>query len=143
MDNVFTPQIITFSCRFSWGFGLAKEQLMSIGGRLIPTVCSGKIDATHLTEAFMAGADGVLVLGCLEGDCHYQDGNIEFKKRTALFRKILEALGIEGSRVRYVFGLDCEATSIPTLINKFSEDLIKMGPSPKLKPQAAARAWNV
>lgn len=139
----FEPQIVCFCCRFSWGFAEAEKELLQKGGHLVPMVCSGKIDATYLSQAFMKGADGVLVLGCLEDDCHFQDGNIEFKKRTVLFRKVLQAFGIEESRVRYLFGLDADGQSIAQIMAEFSADLQKMGPSLILKPQQAALAWNV
>ena len=143
METKFNPQIVCFSCRYSWGFNIAECELAQKGGHLIPMICSGSIDANHLTDAFNSGADGVLVLGCLEGDCHYQDGNVEFKKRTMLFRQVLKSLGIEEQRVRFVFGLDAEAETIPAIIEEFNADLVKMGPSLVLKPQEAARAWNV
>ncbi len=36
--------------------------------RIIQVPCTGKVDIVHLLQAFEAGADGVFVAGCLEGD---------------------------------------------------------------------------
>ena len=140
---IYQPKIICFACKFSWGFAAATDVLSQQNGQVIPLICSGKIDASHLTQALTSGADGVLVLGCNDGDCHFMDGNLEFKKRTMLFREVLKAYGIEGSRVRYVFGLDATGSSIAQVIEDFVADLKTMGPSLVLKPQEAAKAWNI
>ncbi|MCL2475172.1 MAG: hydrogenase iron-sulfur subunit [Chloroflexi bacterium] len=139
----YQPKVICFACKFSWGFAVASAKLNKQNGSAIPLICSGKIDASHLTQAFNQGADGVLVLGCNEGDCHFMDGNLEFKKRTMLFREVLKAYGIEGSRIRYFFGLDADGSSIDQIIEDFTTDLKTMGPSIILKPQEAAKAWNI
>ena len=139
----YEPKVICFSCKFSWGFTVAEEELLKKGGHMVPLICSGKIDANHLTQAFNEGADGVLVLGCVEGDCHFMDGNYEFKKRTMMFKEVLKSFGIEPQRVRYRFGLDADGSTIPAIIEEFVEDLKFMGPSQKLKPQEAAQAWNI
>jgi coenzyme F420-reducing hydrogenase delta subunit len=51
-------------------------------------------------RAFEKGADGVYVVGCREGDCHYNSGNFRAKKRVEQAKEILEAIGIGGNRVR-------------------------------------------
>ena len=45
-------------------------------------------------------ADGVMVAGCLEGDCHYQRGNLHARQRVERVHKLLEQLGMEPERVR-------------------------------------------
>jgi coenzyme F420-reducing hydrogenase delta subunit len=40
--------------------------------RIIEVPCTGKVDIMHLLLAFEQGADGVVVVGCLEGECHYR-----------------------------------------------------------------------
>jgi len=139
----YQPKVICFACKFSWGFTAASNELNKQNGQVIPLICSGKIDASNLTQAFIQGADGVLVLGCNESDCHFMDGNLEFKKRTLLFREILKAYGIEGGRIRYFFGLDAGGSSIKQIIENFTTDLKTMGPSIVLKPQEAAKAWDI
>ena len=99
MSN-FEPKLVCFSCRFGWGYLADQHTLSANIKNWIPIICSGKIDATHILDAFEHGADGVLVLGCPAGDCHYQDGNHETRKRILLLQKLLEACGIEPERVR-------------------------------------------
>ena len=37
--------------------------------------------------------------GCLEGDCHFQSGNLRAKKRVGYVKKLLESIGVEGDRI--------------------------------------------
>jgi len=50
-------------------------------------------------KAFEKGADGVFVAGCLEGDCHFQSGNLRAKKRVGYVKKLLESIGVAGDRI--------------------------------------------
>jgi len=53
----------------------------------------------YVIKAFLEGADGVLVGGCHPGDCHYTNGNFKARRRVALLWEIMDALGIERSRL--------------------------------------------
>jgi F420-non-reducing hydrogenase iron-sulfur subunit len=106
----------------------------------IPTVCSGKIDTIHIMDAFKKGADGVLVLGCPEGECHYQDGNFEAKKRIYLLHKVLDSFGIEPARVKIELSLDPEGKRIPMLVKEMSDSLKALGPLKKTEPDMMVSA---
>ncbi len=62
--------------------------------------CTGKIDVIHLLRAIQKGADGAYVVGCLEGNCHYNEGNFRARERVNHVRMLLEEIGLEGDRVR-------------------------------------------
>jgi F420-non-reducing hydrogenase iron-sulfur subunit len=51
--------------------------------KIIRVPCTGKVDTIHMLRAFEKGADGVCVVGCMEGDCHYNSGNFRARKRVA------------------------------------------------------------
>jgi len=124
----YEPKLVCFSCKFGWGY-LAEEETLS--GKIenwVPIICTGKIDATHMLDAFRSGADGILILGCPEGDCHYQDGNYEARKRVYLVRSLLESLGIEKERIRIELSSDPEGTRIPKLVKEMRKELGKLGP---------------
>jgi F420-non-reducing hydrogenase iron-sulfur subunit len=132
----YRPKVVCFSCKFGWGY-LADEAAISAQVKnWIPIICTGKIDATHIIDAFREGADGVLILGCPEGDCHYQDGNYEARKRVHLLRKVLGPLGVEKERLRIELSSDPDGSRIPQLVKEMTADLAKMGP---LKRVAAAK----
>lgn len=134
----YEPKLVVFSCKFSWGYLSDEATLSKQAKNLLPIICSGKVDSTHILNAFRQGADGVLILGCQGGDCHYQDGNYEAKKRVLLLQKILEAFGIEKDRLQIELSIDPEGTRIPVLVKEMSEKLKKMGPVKKLGARAGA-----
>jgi coenzyme F420-reducing hydrogenase delta subunit len=133
----FEPKLVCFSCKFGWGYLGDETELHKKIKNWIPIVCSGKVDAAHIVDALQAGADGVLILGCPEGDCHYQDGNYEAKKRVYLLQKVLSAYGIEPERIQIELSLDPEGKKIPELVKKFGETIKKLGPIKKVKTVVA------
>ncbi len=127
----YKPKVACFSCKFGWGYLTDEDALSSEIENWIPIICTGKIDATHMINAFEEGADGILILGCPEGDCHYQDGNYEVKKRVYLLRRLLESKGIERERIRIELSIDPEGRRIPQLVKEMSKGLAKLGPCRK------------
>ncbi len=67
--------------------------------RIVRLPCTGKVDIIHILRAFEKGADGVYVVGCLEGECRFENGNLQARKRVDQAKKILDAIGIGGERV--------------------------------------------
>ena len=121
------PKIVCFSCKFGWGC-LADQKVLSLQVKnWIPIICTGKIDATDIINAFNKGAEGVLILGCPEGDCHYQDGNFEAKRRVYLLHKVLESYGIEKERLKIVLAIDPEGKRIPQLVKEMMESIKTLG----------------
>jgi coenzyme F420-reducing hydrogenase delta subunit len=128
----YEPKIVCFSCKFSWGYLTDEDTLTPLIKNWVPIICSGKVDTKHVVEAFQRGADGVLILGCPEGDCHYQDGNSEARKRIYLLQKVLQSYGIEPERVSIQLSRDPEGTMIPEYIKTMSETIKKLGPVKKI-----------
>ena len=133
----YEPKLVCFSCKFGWGYLSDEKTLASKVKNWIPVVCSGKIDTVHVINAFRSGADGVLILGCPEGHCHFQDGNYQTSKKVYLLQKVLDAYGIERKRVRMQFSLDSEGKKIPLLINEMSEGIRHLGPLRKFRSEGA------
>jgi coenzyme F420-reducing hydrogenase delta subunit len=126
------PKIVCFSCRFSWGYLVNEEDIYAQVENWIPIICTGKIDPVHILTAFRNGAEGVLILGCPEGECHYQDGNIEAKKRISLLYSIIESYGIDRKRLKLHLGTDPEGKTIRSLVKEMAEDILKLGPCPEV-----------
>ena len=53
--------------------------------KIILVPCTGKVDVIHLLRAIQKGADGVYCVGCLEGTCHYNEGNFRCRERVNMF----------------------------------------------------------
>ena len=134
----YEPKLVCFSCKFGWGYLADEEELRDRIKNWVPIICSGKIDTIHILEAFKQGADGVLVLGCPEGDCHYQDGNFEARKRVYLLQRILEAYGIEKERLKIQLSVDPEGNTIPQIVKEMSDAVAKLGPVRKTRDRAKA-----
>ena len=87
--------------------------------RIIRVPCTGKVDTLHILRAFEKGADGVYVVGCREGDCHFNSGNFRAAKRVAQARQVLDTIGIGGERVRMC---NLSSSDAPLFV-KFAEEM--------------------
>ena len=126
--STFEPKLVCFSCKFSWGYMVEQEELSRRIRNWIPIICTGKVDTIHILDAFKHGADGVLILGCPEGKCHYQDGNFEMRKRVYLLHKVLEDYGIEKERLQVHLSLDPDGKTIPQLVRQMCDNIRPLGP---------------
>lgn len=92
--------------------------------------CTGRIDESLLLKAFENGADGVMVIGCLEGDCHYINGNIRAKARVERVYAILDKINIGPERIR-MYNLSAgEGAKFAQFSNEFVDKIQDLGPSP-------------
>jgi coenzyme F420-reducing hydrogenase delta subunit len=98
--------------------------------RIVHLPCTGKLEMEHVLEAFEKGADGVLVAGCLEGGCHFLEGNLRAKRRIGHLRPLLDEIGIGADRLRMV---NLSAAMAPTFVqhvNEIVETVGRLGPNP-------------
>ncbi len=98
--------------------------------KIIRLPCTGKVDLVHLLRAFERGADGVYVLGCLEGDCHFRTGNLRARKRVDQAREILEAVGIGGGRVKMYNLSSSQAPRFVEIAAEMTQTIQALGPNP-------------
>ncbi len=99
-------------------------------------MCSGMVSPDLMIRALSKGADGVIVLGCHLGECHYMEGNFNAAKRVAMVRKLLAFSGIDPERLRVEWVSSAEAPKFVQVITEFSEKIKALGPSP-LRMEAA------
>ena len=98
--------------------------------RIVKLPCSGRVDIIHLMTAMEEGADGIFVAGCLEGDCHYQLGNLRARKRVAYVRDLLDKIGVGGERV-VMYNLSAgQGPRFAEIAREMTEKIKKLGPSP-------------
>jgi F420-non-reducing hydrogenase iron-sulfur subunit len=79
-------------------------------------------------EAFREGADGVLILGCHPGDCHYKEGNFQTLKRYALLKEILPQFGIETERFQLDWVSASERDKFVDVVSNMVEKVRELGP---------------
>jgi coenzyme F420-reducing hydrogenase delta subunit len=107
--------------------------------RIIIVPCTGKVDVIHLLRAFEKGADGVYVVGCIEGECNFNKGNIRARKRVAQAQKILASIGVGGERVQMYNLSSSEAPRFVQIAKEMTERIVALGPNPiKLARQKKA-----
>lgn len=130
----FEPRIVGFFC--NWCSYAAADLAgtsrlkYSPNMRLIRVMCSGMVGERLILKAFTAGADGVLICGCHPGDCHYQKGNLNTKRRITALWPFLEAVGIDKDRLRLEWISASEAPKIAETVNTFTEAIKQLGLGP-------------
>ncbi len=131
----FEPKIVAFLCNWCSyrGADLAGTSRMQClpNVRPIRVMCSGRVEPTFILKALQGGADGVLVLGCHPGDCHYNSGNYKARRRMVILGKLLEQLGIEKERVRLEWVSASEGNRFVSIVNDMTAKLKELGPLAK------------
>ena len=132
MDKKFIPKITVFHCINAF----TENTHSPFVGRddfeikFIKLPCSSMVKDVFLLRAFEAGADGVVVLVCPQGQCRYVEGNIRAKKRVAWVKNLLDEIGIDGRRLslsNIAAGDNAAATQI---IGDVLKNLTGLGPNP-------------
>ena len=98
--------------------------------KIVRVPCTGKVDVIHIMRAFEKGADGVAVIGCLEGECHYNTGNLMAKRRVMQASKILDTIGIGGERAKMYNLSSSEGPLFAKYATEFTELIKELGPNP-------------
>ena len=98
--------------------------------KIIRVPCTGKVDAIHLLRTMQMGADGVYVVGCLEGTCHYNEGNFRARERVEYVRTLLEEIGMEADRVRMYNLSSGEGPTFAAYAKEMTAHIQSLGPSP-------------
>ena len=128
----FEPRIIGFLCNWCSYAGADKAGLAQkpypANVSLVRVMCSGRVEPEFVLEAFNSGADGVLVLACHPGDCHYKEGNIRALGRYEVVVRLLEQLGIEKERFALHYVSASEGDRFVRLVTDMSDNLKKLGP---------------
>jgi len=137
MNDKYTPNIIGFLCNWCsyTGADLAGTSRMKIPPSLktIRVMCSGRIDPLFVLKAFIKGADGVMMMGCHPGDCHYQKGNYNTRRRFVMLNSIFDILGLEKKRIGLWWVSASEATRFAQVTNEYNKEMEKLGPNPTAK----------
>jgi F420-non-reducing hydrogenase iron-sulfur subunit len=128
----FEPKLLGFLCNWC---AYAGADLAGVSRyqyppnmRVIRVMCSGRVDPLLVLKAFEQGIDGVAVLGCHPGDCHYQTGNYEAENKMNMTKQVLEKIGIEPERLYLDWVSAAEGKRFSEVISDFTERIRKIGP---------------
>lgn len=128
----FKPKIVAYVCNWcsyagaDGAGGLKLAYPASV--KLIRVMCSGRVDPQFVMEAFRGGADGVMVLGCHPGDCHYRSGNMKAQRRFRIFETLLRQMGIENDRFLLDWVAAGEGKRFVELATAMHERVTALGP---------------
>jgi F420-non-reducing hydrogenase iron-sulfur subunit len=132
MTTDFEPQIVGFLCRWCSypGADLAGSSRITYPPslRVIRVPCSGRVDPLFVLKAFQEGADGVAVLGCHPGDCHYIEGNYHVQRRYSLMHRLLDYIGIEEGRLLVDWVSAAEGGRFAEVAREFTAQVQALGP---------------
>lgn len=128
----FSPRIVAFCCNWCAyaGADLAgiSRRQYSPHVRILRVMCSGRIDPALLLKCFEEGADGVMVLGCHPGDCHYISGNEEALRRVQDAWRLLCLLGIDRRRLSIEWVSASEGERFGRVVDDFVSTIGALGP---------------
>lgn len=128
----FEPKIIGFLCNWCSYAGAdaagSARKTYAPNVRVIRVMCSGSVDPQFVLKAFKSGADGVIILGCHPGDCHYKEGNYKALRRFHLLRRMLSQFGIEEERFRLDWVSASESDKFVETINDMVNKVKALGP---------------
>jgi len=138
----YEPDIIGFLCNWC---SYASADLAGVSRfqyppnvRIIRVMCSARVDPTIVLEVFIRGLDGVMVLGCHLGTCHYMTGNYYTERRMKMTKKILRKAGMSPERLLVDWVSAAEGERFASIVKDFTEKVRKLGPlgeETKLNPQ--------
>lgn len=141
MSDTFEPRILAFCCKYCAyaAADLAGSMRLSYPTniKVIQVPCTGRVDIIHLLRAIEDGADGVYVAGCLEGECHFIEGNLRARKRVNYVREVLKDIGIEPERVQMYNLSSAMGPRFAEIAQEMTQKIKELGPSPVKVNQAA------
>lgn len=128
----FEPKIVGFLCNWCSYAGADKAGGMQISYppnvQVIRVMCSGRVDPQFVLSAYEKGADGVIILACHPGDCHYKEGNCRALQRHAMLILVLDQLGVEKERCRLDYVSAGEGEKFNRVIGETVEAVRGLGP---------------
>jgi F420-non-reducing hydrogenase iron-sulfur subunit len=129
----FEPKILGFLCNWCSYAGADLAGVSRVqyppNIRVIRVMCSGRVDPAFIFRGFEVGADGIIVMGCHIGDCHYLEGNYEAEKKFTMVKKFLKLIGMD-NRVRLEWVSASEGTRYGAVVTEFTEHIKSLGPAP-------------
>ncbi|MFA4836259.1 MAG: hydrogenase iron-sulfur subunit [Dehalococcoidia bacterium] len=147
ITNGFDPRIVGFVCNWDAYSALeaagTERTSYAPNVRLIRLMCLGRVHTGLVLKAFELGADGVVLLGCSSGNCHYEFGIERTKQTVAETKKMLNLLGLGSKRVHLVEVPAGDRDFVARRINAFVKRTRELGPSPvKYAPKQVDLLWS-
>ena len=138
------PVILAFCCHYCAyaAADMAGSMRLSYPSnvRVLRFPCTGKIEENHILAAFEKGVDGVMVAGCLEGGCHFLEGNLRARKRVERVKQVMSEIGLEPQRLEMFNLSSAEGPRFAEIVKEMDSRIAPLGPSPLRKDDAVLEA---
>jgi heterodisulfide reductase subunit A len=95
--------------------------------RVMKVPCTGILQVSQFLEAFKAGAQGVMIVGCKSDGCHYEVGSQKTEKKVKLARTLLKEYGIEPERLKMLNMVFIEGDKFAEAAQMMTERVEKLG----------------
>ena len=129
----FEPKILVFACNWCSyaGADLAGVSRLQMppNARVIRVMCSARVRPEFVITALSKGLDGVLILGCHPGDCHYSEGNYFTRRRGLFLKKLLEYIGIDPERFQVRWVSASEGAKFAHIVEEMTGQIKALGPN--------------
>jgi coenzyme F420-reducing hydrogenase delta subunit len=128
----FEPKILAFACNWCSYAGADLAGVSRIqyppNMRIIRVMCSGRVDPIFILDALARGVDGVMVLGCHPGDCHYISGNLMTERKIKWVKELIEKAQVDPNRLKLEWISASEGDRFANTVREFTEHVKKLGP---------------
>ena len=132
VQTEFKPKILAFCCNWCAyaGADLAgvSRLQMPTDVRVIRVMCSGRVPPELIIRALANGLDGVMILGCHPGECHYSEGNYLTRRRAHVLKRLLDYIGIEPERFQLRWVSAAEGAKFSAVVKETTDKITAMGP---------------
>jgi coenzyme F420-reducing hydrogenase delta subunit len=95
---------------------------------VLPVRCTGGITIASILKLFAKELEGVLIMGCSEGDCHYHNGSERCAGIVNDTREILGWSGIAPERLGFALMSGSEGRNFEDALGAYFNDLKKARP---------------
>jgi heterodisulfide reductase subunit A len=131
VNGTSKPLVLAFCCQECGhtavdSSGMAKMQYPA-NVRVIKVPCAGIVRVNQILEAFKAGAQGVMVVGCKTDGCHYEVGSENAEKKMDLAKVLLKEYGIEPERLEMFKMVYIEGAQFAEAARMMTERVAKLG----------------
>ncbi len=134
------PKIIAFCCNWC---SYAAADLAGISRlqypasiRIIRVMCSGMVHPEMVLHALEKGAEGVMIIGCHLGECHYIKGNEMALARAEVITDTLEDLGYASERFQLTWVSSAEPERLVEAFRNMSGRLAVLRSEAPMEPAA-------
>ena len=132
-NDGYEPKIIAYLCTWCSYTGADTAGIARLkypaNLRTVRVPCSGRVSPEIIMRTFDQGADGVLILGCHIGECHYETGNHRTAKRFPILHYLMTFAGLEKERLGLDWVSASEGDRFARIVNDFIAAVKSLGPA--------------